>query len=599
MSSPRIEDYGVIGDGRSAALVSRDGSIDWLCWPRFDSPSLFAALLDPTAAAARDRARPSRRPTRALRRRHQRARHDVRDRATAAEARLTDLMPVMLRGGEAPRRWSPSTSCSASSSACAARSRSSVPFQPRPDYARRAGPTARAPERSACALEDGPHLLHAALAMRRCAERRRRRPARGSPFGAGERLSLLADLRHRRARGAAAARARARRGDSRAAIAWWRGWAAVHVRTGRTATQVVRSVLALKLLSFAPSGAIVAAPTTSLPERIGGDLNWDYRFCWLRDASLTARALFDLGYRRRGRGVLRLAAARDAADPARAAVLYDVYGELPAPTSRRSTHLAGYRGSRPVRVGNAAAGQLQLDVYGEVIDAVAQLVPARRPPRPRDAGACCGGSGDYVCEHWREPDQGIWEPREPPRHHTHSRVLCWVALDRLLELHERGALAPTRRAAKLRAASAPRSARDDRAPRLRTPRSAATRQVLDGDTVDASLLLLCLVRLRAARAIRACAPRFDASASGSRRRRRCSTATSESRAARRGRVRHLQLLGGRVPRRAAAARSTRRERRSSACCAYANDVGLFAEEIDPVTGERARATFRRRSPTSG
>jgi GH15 family glucan-1,4-alpha-glucosidase len=228
----------------------------------------------------------------------------------------------------------------------------------------------------------------------------------------------------------------------------------------------------------------VAAATTSLPERPRGELNWDYRYCWLRDAALTVRALYGAGCVEAADAFAGWLAHSTRLTRPELRVLYDVYGRPPPP--ERVLPLAGHGGARPVRVGNAAAAQHQLDVYGEVVDAVAQTV--RRGARlDRDTQGMLRGFGEVVCERWREPDSGIWEPREPPRLRTHSLVLGWVALTRLLELHARGAL---------RGIPAPRLAREREAIRALVDgrgfdaRRGSWVATLDGGEVDAALLLL-------------------------------------------------------------------------------------------------------------
>jgi GH15 family glucan-1,4-alpha-glucosidase len=264
----------------------------------------------------------------------------------------------------------------------------------------------------------------------------------------------------------------------------WLRWAARTRYDGPCRDDVIRSALALKLLVFPPSGAIVAAPTTSLPETIGGGMNWDYRYCWLRDAALTVRTLYDLGHPEEAFAFCDwlLHATRLTRPELR--VVYDVFGQK-LPAEGELTQFSGYGSSKPVRVHNAASSQLQLDVYGEVADAVFQI--ARRGGAiDADTQEILTDIGRFVCRSWRKPDHGIWERRIPPQHYTHSRLMCWVALDRLAELARAGAV----RGLDLPALEAERKAiRTSLEVEAYSSDLESYTETLHGNTLDASLLL--------------------------------------------------------------------------------------------------------------
>jgi GH15 family glucan-1,4-alpha-glucosidase len=472
-----IKDYAVIGDGRSAALVATDGSIDWLCWPRFDSPSLFGALLHEDAAAAGYlRVGPSVQ-ARALRRYLDDSNVLVTRWETPDGALVqSDAMPIETSGLAAEHEILRCIRCERGEVPLA------IEYRPRPDYARRdiqlrdAGPLGIRLEQGArlvCLRSTVPLTVRddgsaGGSVVLRAGDR-----AWVSLVFASETPAVLRPL------------GRHCDGALEQTSSWWRLWAKRCRYDGPHRDAVVRSALALKLLTYAPSGAMLAAVTTSLPEKIGADLNWDYRFCWLRDSAFTVRALLGLGYEDEARAFIGWLLHATRLTRPRLRMLYDVYGGNPG-DEYVLHHLTGWRGSRPVRVGNAAAEQLQLDAYGELIDAVSRFIEAGYDADRETQHMLCA-FGEYVCENWHRPDHGIWETRGPARHHTHSRLLCWTALDRLLSLYGRG------RVRKLPAeafALHRHLLRKEIEERAWNDALGSYTEVLGGETVDASLLLL-------------------------------------------------------------------------------------------------------------
>ncbi len=567
-----IEDHAIVGDGRSAALVNRAGAVTWLAWPAFDSPAICAAILDADRGGFL-RVAPASRSTSA------RAYLDgtnvlvTRFETGTGALRVVDFM-ALASEQDFRRRSFPEHELLRIAECAGGEVEVEVEADLRPEFGavRR---TLRDAGALGLRLERGRQLvtLRASMPLATGPDgvaRGRARLREGEAVVVslaydGEAPAVLPPLDEAR---------EALRRTSRA----WREVASRVRYDGPWRDEVVRSVLALELLSFPPTGAIVAAPTTSLPERPRGDLNWDYRFCWLRDAALTVRALYGAGATE-GRGAVHRVAPPH--HPPHPAGPPRPLRRL-RPAARRASgslpQLSGHRGAWPVRAGNAAAHQHQLDVYGEVVDAVAQAVRRGGAALDRDTQAMLRGFGEVVCRRWLVPDAGIWEPREAPRLRTHSLVLGWVALTRLLELHARGVLrVPVARFEEERAAI--RRLVDARGFDARLGSWVAD---LDGHDVDAALLLLGWYgyddprspRMRGTwRRIRErLSPgpgllyRYERSREGAEGAFGICSAWA---------VEHLARGGGSVEEAVSWLEALLRR---------ANDVGLFAEEIDPRTG---------------
>jgi GH15 family glucan-1,4-alpha-glucosidase len=466
----RIEDYALIGDCETAALVSRDGSIDWLCWPRFDSGPCFAALL---GGPEHGRWRIAPRGEARIRRRY---RGDTLILETDFETdegavTLIDFMP--LRGTESDLirlvvgRRGTVTMCT--ELVLRFHYGSIVPWVSR--------------------LEDGSLRAIAGPDM---VVLRTRAPLHGEGLttvgefavAAGETVSFSLTYGPSYLPPPPAVDPAASLADTEA---FWTTWASRCTLQGEWRDAVVRSLVTLKALTYRPTGGIVAAPTTSLPERIGGARNWDYRFCWLRDATLTLLALMDAGF------FDEAAAWRDwllravAGSPSQLQIMYGIAGERHL-AEWTVPWLPGYERSAPVRVGNAAYAQHQLDVFGEVMDA---LHHARLGGIP---GSIDGWNLQReLVRHaeaiWERPDEGIWEVRGGRRHFTHSKVMAWVAVDRAIKSAERfGQPGPLDRWRALRA-----RIHADVCARGFDPRLGSFVQAYGGTQLDASLLLIPLV----------------------------------------------------------------------------------------------------------
>lgn len=475
---PPIGDYALIGDCRCAALISRHGVIEWLCLPRFDSPAIFGAILD-RQRGGHFAIRPG--GPAIITRRYVDETNvlETTFRTDRGLWKLTDLMPVYHSdyAGLIPERH-----ILRIVEGIEGEAEVEIDYFPRLEYGRISprlechGGLGYFAQYGGKALVLRSELsLELAVDPDRLHGRHRLR--------AGERYSLSLAFTENLPM-ALPVLGREAVALHQNTIDWWQEWIDQCAYEGPFRDQVIRSALTLKLMTYAPSGAVIAAPTSSLPERIGGDLNWDYRFCWLRDASMTLRAFFHLGYKVEAESFFSWLIYTTRLTRPRLQVVYSLYGETNL-RERELGDLEGYRGSRPVRIGNGAVRQLQLDIYGEVVQAAYEFVI--RGGRIDSATAkMLRGMGEAVCDLWRQPDDGIWEERGKARHHTYSKAMCWVALHRLLQLHEKGHLK----------VEASRFAQEREAIRTEIEDKGYNRQcgcylaTYGGDDIDASLLQL-------------------------------------------------------------------------------------------------------------
>jgi GH15 family glucan-1,4-alpha-glucosidase len=412
-----IEDYALIGDLQTAALVGRDGSIDWCCFPRFDSGACFAALL-----GTKDNGRWLLAPHSEVVSTTRRYRHDTLILESVHEVaegsvRVIDFMPPR---GDAP------------------------------DIVRIVeGLSGHVPMRSELIIRydcghivpwvrrvDGGRIAIAgpdALSFRTPVKTRGKDFTTVSDFtvSPGERIPFVLTWFPSHEPFPEEIDPEQALDDTED---YWLSWATICDHEGDYHEEIQQSLLVLKALTYQPTGGIVAAPTTSLPESIGGVRNWDYRYCWLRDASLTLVAMLRCGYRDEAAIWRQWLLRAVAGDPADVQIMYGLAGERRL-DELELDWLPGYEGSRPVRIGNAASTQLQLDVYGEVLGALHQAL-VHGVPRDDAAWSLLRTMLGWLEKNWRRPDSGIWEVRGPLRHFTHSKVMAWVAFDRAVRLHE-------------------------------------------------------------------------------------------------------------------------------------------------------------------
>ncbi|TVR95527.1 MAG: glycoside hydrolase family 15 protein [Rhodospirillales bacterium] len=430
MAYQPIENYGMIGDLHTVALVGLNGSIDWLCLPDFSSPSVFAAILDDNKGG-RFRIAP--------------ATEDVtykqfywpetnvlvtRFLTRGGAAELTDFMPLETNARSERHHHRVVRRLTVNRG----RLDFSLTCRPAFDYGR-ARHVVHLTERGAA-------FNAVALSLTLSSDQDLDSDQQGGvsatfSLGEGETAVFVLEVMSADDEAAMAMDAEAAERMFRETVAYWRTWLGRCRYSGRWREMVHRSALALKLLTYAPTGAIVAAPTCSLPEGIGGERNWDYRYAWVRDAAFTVYAFIRLGFTTEAEQFMgfldKVCKAPKEGGPLQ--LMYNIDGR-PAPHEHVLDHLEGYRESRPVRIGNDAHKQFQLDIYGELLDAV-YLFNKHVEPISYDLWATLHNMIEWVCDHWERPDDGIWEVRSGRRQFVYSKLMCWVAMDRAIRLADK------------------------------------------------------------------------------------------------------------------------------------------------------------------
>ncbi|MDY7229499.1 glycoside hydrolase family 15 protein [Hyalangium rubrum] len=425
----RIDDYALLGDCHSAALVGRDGAIDWACFPRFDSPAVFCRILDARRGGTFQVCPEG--PFQSTRQ----YLDDTNVLVTTFTAptgvlEVTDCMPIRLARARSPRvgaRYSLLRRLRCVGGEVPTR----VVVAPRFEYGAFV-PSIRLTSPRTAELVGGADALWVTatrplVAYEKALRARWHLRAGDEAWVEVAWSSSLVERAPEEMPDLLALRQRLE--DT---VAFWRDWISRCAYEGEYEREVRRSALVLKALTYLPSGAIVAAPTTSLPEEPGGVRNWDYRYTWLRDTTLTLISLMLLGYQEEALAFRHWLGRTSAGRVEDIQIMYDIRGHRLLPELELA-HLEGHRGSRPVRIGNGAVKQLQLDVFGELLEA-AWLYAKMGGQVSQNTWGFLRALAEGVCARWRQPDQGLWEVRDEPRHFIHSKLLCWVALDRAVRI---------------------------------------------------------------------------------------------------------------------------------------------------------------------
>ncbi|PQJ35163.1 glucoamylase [Salinibacter sp. 10B] len=477
-----IEHYGLIGDMHTVALVSKGGSIDWCCLPRFDGPSVFARLLD-AEKGGHFQIKPQT-DTMTTKQFYWPETNVLVTRFLSGEGvgEVCDFMPVTGRANDPRHRQIIRTVRAV---------RGTVVFQidcqPAFNYARDEHETELIREGACFRTSD--HALNLAAAVNL---QKHRDGVRGDvTLNEGESTTLV--LRDIEPGGRCVRTLSPEEADQafRDTVQYWRDWLSQSTYTGRWREMVHRSALTLKLLTYEPTGAIVAAPTCSLPEDIGGERNWDYRYTWIRDATFTLYAFLRIGFTEEARNFIDFLSqlyTEEAAGKGPLQVMYGIDGRTDL-TEETLDHLEGYRNSAPVRIGNGAYDQLQLDIYGELIDAI-YLHDKYGVPISYETWQSVRTFVNWVCDNWDQTDEGVWEVRGGQQHFLYSKLMCWVAVDRGLRLARKRSLPadePRWRACRneIYEAIMTRGWNEERE---------AFTQTFGGEALDASTLMMPLVR---------------------------------------------------------------------------------------------------------